>query len=61
MDTILSFPPNFIPWDGCYIQFLQQSTKKTYQAFTSDGKIKVYDTVPAGTQAILTFSYQAKD
>ncbi|MDM8222122.1 BppU family phage baseplate upper protein [Limosilactobacillus vaginalis] len=61
MDTLLSFPPNFIPWDGCYIQFLQQSTKKTYQAFTSDGKIKVYNDVPAGTQAILTFSYQAKD
>ncbi|MFR0522118.1 BppU family phage baseplate upper protein [Limosilactobacillus reuteri] len=61
MDPLISFPPSYIPWDGCYIQFLQQNVKKTYQAFTQDGKIKVYDTVPAGTEAILTFSYQAKD
>lgn len=61
MDPLISFPPTFVPWDGCYIQFLQQNVKKTYQAFTEDGKIKVYDTVPAGTQAILTFSYQAQD
>ena len=61
MQSLLSFPPSFKPWDGCYIQFLQQSTKQTYQAFTKDGQIKVYDTVPAGTQAILTFSYQAHD
>lgn len=61
MQSLLSFPPSFKPWDGCYIQFLQQSTKQTYQAFTKDGQIKVYDTVPAGTQAILTFSYQSKD
>lgn len=61
MDPLISFPPTFVPWDGCYIQFLQQNVKRTYQAFTEDGKIKVYDTVPAGTEAILTFSYQAKD
>ena len=61
MQSLLSFPPSFKPWDGCYIQFLQQKTKNTYQAFTGDGQIKVYDTVPAGTEAILTFSYQAKD
>ena len=61
MDPLISFPPSYIPWDGCYIQLLQQNVKKTYQAFTQDGKIKDYDTVPAGTQAILTFSYQAKD
>ncbi len=61
MDPLISFPPSYIPWDGCYIQFLQQNVKKTYQAFTQDGKIKVYDTVPSGTEAILTFSYQAKD
>ena len=61
MASLLNFPPSFVPWDGCYIQFLQQSTKQTYQAFTKDGQIKVYDTVPAGTEAILTFSYQAKD
>lgn len=61
MQSLLSFPPSFKPWDGCYIQFLQQATKKTYQAFTGDGQVKVYDTVPAGTQAILTFSYQAHD
>ena len=61
MDPLVSFPPTYIPWDGCYIQFLQQSQKVTYQAFTQDGKIKVYDTVPSGTSAILTFSYQAKD
>lgn len=61
MDTLLSFPPTFIPWDGCYIQFLQQSTQKIYQAFTDDGKIKVYTPVPAGTEAILTFSYQAQN
>lgn len=61
MQSLLSFPPTFKPWDGCYIQFLQQRTKQIYQAFTKDGQIKVYDTVPAGTQAILTFSYQAKD
>lgn len=61
MDPLISFPPSYIPWDGCYIQLLQQNVKKTYQAFTRDGKINVYDTVPAGTEAILTFSYQAKD
>ncbi|WP_019205430.1 BppU family phage baseplate upper protein [Limosilactobacillus ingluviei] len=61
MQSLISFPPTFKPWDGCYIQFLQQRTKQTYQAFTNDGQIKVYDTVPAGTEAILTFSYQAKD
>lgn len=61
MQSLLSFPPSFKPWDGCYIQFLQQSTKQIYQAFAKDGQIKVYDTVPAGTEAILTFSYQAKD
>lgn len=61
MESLLSFPPTYEPWDGCYIQFLQQRTKKVYQAFTKDGQIKVYDTVPAGTEAILTFSYQAKD
>lgn len=61
MDPLISFPPSYIPWDGCYIQFLQQNVKKTYQAFTNSGQIKVYDTVPAGTQAILTFSYQAQD
>lgn len=61
MASLFSFPPSFRPWDGCYIQFLQQKEKNTYQAFTGDGQIKVYDTVPAGTQAILTFSYQAKD
>lgn len=60
-DPLISFPPTFVPWDGCYIEFLQQKDKKTYQAFTRDGKINVYDTVPAGTEAILTFSYQAKD
>lgn len=61
MGALLSFPPTYIPWDGCYIQFLQQNIKKTYQAFTQDGKIKVYDPVPSGISAILTFSYQAKD
>lgn len=61
MASLLSFPPSFVPWDDCYIQFLQQATKKAYQAFTEGGQIKVYDTVPAGTQAILTFSYQAQD
>lgn len=61
MQSLLSFPPTYEPWDGCYIQFLQQATQKTYQAFTGDGQIKVYDTVPAGTQAILTFSYQAQN
>ena len=61
MDPLISFPPTYIPWDGCYIQFLQQSKKVIYQAFTDGGKIKVYDAVPAGTQAILTFSYQAQD
>lgn len=61
MDPLMSFPPSYIPWDGCYIQFLQQDKKVTYQAFTEDGQIKVYDTVPSGIRAILTFSYQAKD
>lgn len=61
MASLFSFPPSFRPWDGCYIQFLQQKEKNTYQAFTNSGQIKVYDTVPAGTQAILTFSYQAQD